>query len=322
MIETRQFTDSLSLFDPQQCLIDWNRGFAEEFADAALLLVRSVNVGQVRDACLLPERALDLSWATRGEPPHIFEYINNRECITVVQEVTANGNILRLARRSSAAPQLHPAMLDHSTDLLRSAALQISASILKRRDQEHVRLKELALTDGLTGVANRRYFEEMLINEWQRCRRNQSPLSVIFIDVDHFKRFNDLYGHLKGDGCLKAIASTIRENFTRPGDVVARYGGEEFTCLLPETDLPAASHIAEKIQLAVRSLNIPHGNSKVAPVVTISLGVATAELVVGDDSSALVSAADQSLYAAKASGRGRVCATTLPLQECPAKPLK
>lgn len=312
MTETRHFTDSFALFDAQQCLIDWNTGFAEEFADAAPLLVRGISARKVHAACLLPERALDLSWATRGEPPPLFEYINNRACISVAQELTASRNILRMARSFSAAPQLHPAMLDHSTELLRSAALQISASILKRRDQEHVRLNELALTDGLTGVANRRYFEEMLTNEWQRCRRNQSPLSVIFIDVDYFKRYNDLYGHLRGDGCLKAIASTLKANVNRPGDVVARYGGEEFTCLLPETDLSGAKHIAEKIQAAVRLLAIPHGKSKVAPVVTISLGVATAERVLGDDSSALVSAADQSLYAAKASGRGRVRSTSLP----------
>ncbi|MDN7131861.1 GGDEF domain-containing protein [Halomonas sp. MC140] len=195
-------------------------------------------------------------------------------------------------------------MPDQSAELLRSAALQISAAVLKHRDQETLRLNELALTDGLTGVANRRSFDELLGFEWKRCQRNQLPLSVVFIDIDFFKRYNDFYGHLQGDECLKAIAFSLKAVLNRPGDLVARYGGEEFICLLPETDLFGASHKAEELELAVRKLTIPHDKSEVAPVVTISLGVATAQQVTGEDPSALVSAADELLYQAKAEGRG------------------
>lgn len=304
MTNAPPFFQSFAIFDVEQRLVDWNSGFVEEFADAAPLLVKGLGARDIHAACLLPERALDLSWALNDAPPPVFEYINNRCSVSVVQELSVNGSIFRIAQSTHATPQLHPAMLDDSAELLRSTALQVSAAVLKRRDQETLRLNELALTDGLTGVANRRYFDELLSLEWKRCQRNQLSLSVIFIDIDFFKRYNDFYGHIKGDECLKAIASILKAVLNRPGDLVARYGGEEFTCLLPETGVFGASYKAEELELAVRALNIPHDKSEVAPIVTISLGVATAQQVTGEDPSALVSAADKLLYQAKAEGRG------------------
>lgn len=304
MTDGPAFFQSFAIFDAEQRLVDWNSGFVEEFADAGPLLVKGLGARDIHAACLLPERALDLSWALNDAPPSVFEYINNRCSISVAQELSVNGSIFRIAQSTHAAPQLHPAMPDQSAELLRSAALQISAAVLKHRDQETLRLNELALTDGLTGVANRRSFDELLGFEWKRCQRNQLPLSVVFIDIDFFKRYNDFYGHLQGDECLKAIAFSLKAVLNRPGDLVARYGGEEFICLLPETDLFGASHKAEELELAVRKLTIPHDKSEVAPVVTISLGVATAQQVTGEDPSALVSAADELLYQAKAEGRG------------------
>ncbi|SNY96659.1 diguanylate cyclase [Halomonas sp. hl-4] len=294
---------SFAIFDIEQRLIDWNLDFVEEFADAAPLLIKGLSARDIHAACLLPERALDLSWALNDAPPSAFEYINNRRSISVVQEISVNGSIFRIAQSTNAETQLHPAMPDQSAELLRSTALQISATVLKRRDQETLRLHELALTDGLTGVANRRYFDELLDSEWKRCKQGQLPLSVIFIDIDFFKRYNDLYGHVSGDECLKNIASSLRATLNRPRDLVARYGGEEFTCLLPETDLCGARHKAGELELAVKALAIPNGKSKVAPIVTISLGVATAQHVTGDNPLALVRAADKLLYQAKSDGR-------------------
>lgn len=300
------FSQSVAIFDAKECLVDWNAGFVEEFIDAASLLRKGVSARDVYAACLLPERALDLSWALNGVIPYPFEYINNRRSISVAQELGVNGNIFRFARNTMATPSLHPGMLDDSAELLRSTALKISASVLKRRDEENLRLHKLALTDSLTGVANRRYFDQLLDIEWQRCKRSQLPLSMIFIDIDFFKRYNDFYGHLRGDECIKTIASTLVANLHRTGDLVARYGGEEFTCLLPETDLSGATRKAVELELAVRALAMPHEKSEAAPIVTISLGIATAIKVVGDDASELVSAADQLLYDAKAAGRGCV----------------
>ncbi len=301
---------SFAIFDANLQLLDWSQGFAEEFADAAPILAPGVSANDIYSACLLPERALDFSWAAHANSPSPFEYINNRQSVRVTQELSANGCIFRLAQSTAQAPKLHPNLIDSSAELLRSSALQISATVLKQRNQEKSHLNELALKDGLTGVPNRRYFDELLVKEWQRCKRSQLPLSLIFIDVDYFKRYNDFYGHTQGDQCLKAIADILKANLKRPGDFLARYGGEEFVCLLPETALLGATQKAKELELAVRALAIPHEKSDAVPIVTISLGVATVPQVVSDDASALVQAADKLLYEAKASGRACVRAAS------------
>ncbi|WP_447957518.1 diguanylate cyclase [Vreelandella sp. EE7] len=298
------FNQSVAVFDDRGGLVDWNSGFTEEFADAATLLDHGVNARAISAACLLPERALDLSWSLDGEAPPAFEYINSRRSIRVTQHPGANGHVFRIAQCNRITPPLHPAMEDESTELLRSTVLQISAAVLKRREQENHRLLELALQDGLTLVANRRYFDELLNIEWQRCQKDELPLSVFFIDIDFFKRYNDIYGHPSGDECLKTIASTIKAHLNRPRDLVSRYGGEEFTCLLPATDLADATRKAIELEKAIRAMALPHIGSEVAPIVTISLGVATARHMEGGEASLLIRAADQLLYDAKAAGRG------------------
>ncbi len=167
-------------------------------------------------------------------------------------------------------------------------------------------LRELAFRDGLTGVANRRHFDQTLEAEWRRCRRSRQPLALIMIDIDHFKQFNDLYGHQSGDACMRTVASTLRAALTRSHDLVARYGGEEFVCLLPECDLPKARARAEVLRQAVQALAIAHGGSSVAPVVTVSCGVA-AQVPDGEHTpESLLARADANLYRAKAQGRNRV----------------
>ncbi|WP_311062882.1 GGDEF domain-containing protein [Halomonas sp. DWK9] len=296
----------MSLFDASGRLVDWNVGFNQEFGDATQVVALGVVAREISNACLLPERALDLSWLTEGVPPPPFEYINGRRRLLVTQSLGINGHIFRVARDMQDDPPLHPALLDESTELLRSSALKISAAVLKRREQENLRLHELALKDELTGVANRRYFNLMLEIESQRCRERELPLSVIFIDIDFFKRYNDVYGHPSGDECLKLIAATLRATLSRPGDIIARYGGEEFTCLLPGADLSDATRQANELERAVRALALEHEKSRVAPVVTISLGVATSTCLNAQEASLLIRVADQQLYEAKAAGRGCV----------------
>ena len=197
-------------------------------------------------------------------------------------------------------------------------AKPINPVIVRARVQTHLTLKlqsdllrSMALFDGLTGVPNRRKFDEQLVRDWRQSQREQTALSVILIDVDHFKRYNDHYGHQAGDAALQAVARVLDGTLKRPHDLLARYGGEEFVGVLPNTGLSEAVELAERMQTEVRALNLEHVGSPEAQVVTISLGVATVVARSDLAPQALVEAADQQLYAAKQAGRARVCAAAL-----------
>lgn len=168
-------------------------------------------------------------------------------------------------------------------------------------------LQQLAIQDGLTGIPNRRKFDETLSQEWQRMKRDKTRLGVVLCDIDYFKQYNDYYGHQKGDECLKQVAKTLAANIHRPGDLVARYGGEEFVILLPDTTTRGCQVIAERMRTAVESLGINHTKSSAYPSLTMSFGVAT--IIPGGDVAPelLLIPADEALYRAKASGRNRVC---------------
>jgi diguanylate cyclase (GGDEF)-like protein len=190
----------------------------------------------------------------------------------------------------------------------------VSPPVVRARVRTHVALKRqadllrsLAFNDGLTGVANRRWFDERLQLEWLRCRRNRQPLALILIDLDHFKAYNDHYGHQAGDDCLRAVAQAMRARLGRPGDLLARYGGEEFVCLLPETPLEGARRKADDLGQVVEALQIAHACATTASHVTISRGVAATVPSVDQSPAELVQRADEMLYAAKRSGRNRSC---------------
>lgn len=189
----------------------------------------------------------------------------------------------------------------------------VNPAVVKARVKTHLTLKwqadtlrNLASMDGLTGVPNRRVLDDRLRAEWRSCLRNRKALSLLMIDVDQFKSYNDHYGHLQGDECLKAIAKTLSQNVERSRDVLARFGGEEFVCLLPETDHAGAMHMAERLRQAIESLAIPHEKSTVADVVTVSLGLATQIPLEDSEGLPLLMAADEQLYRAKQHGRNRV----------------
>ncbi|SEG49907.1 diguanylate cyclase domain-containing protein [Marinobacterium lutimaris] len=175
-----------------------------------------------------------------------------------------------------------------------------------RLEQLNLELQGLVDRDGLTGVANRRRGDSYLDEVWVRLRREGDPLSVIMLDVDHFKAFNDNYGHQAGDYCLSAVAGALKAQLLRPGDLVARYGGEEFIVILPNTHKEGARDVGEKIRRAIEALEITHEHSSAGPVVTISAGFATAMPCRGGSSIDLVHEADQGLYKAKQQGRNRV----------------
>jgi len=170
-------------------------------------------------------------------------------------------------------------------------------------------LEHLAARDGLTGVANRRSFDETLEHEWRRERRDSLPLSLVMLDVDHFKRYNDAYGHQKGDECLRQIAAAMMEVAFRPGDLVARYGGEEFAVILPGIDIEGAGVVARRIQQCLAGLAIPHEQG-VGGRVTLSMGVAAADPGTAGNCQSLIAAADAALYRAKHKGRNRMVLAT------------
>ena len=168
-------------------------------------------------------------------------------------------------------------------------------------------LEGLAAQDGLTGLANRRTFDERLYNEWMRMAREKQPFSLILCDIDFFKKYNDYYGHQSGDACLKAVAGCIQESLQRPGDLAARYGGEEFAIILPSTPSQGGFQVAEKIRKAIFGLNMEHARSAVADRVTICMGVATTipPSSEGRLAESLLQAADQALYVSKKNGRNQ-----------------
>ena len=189
----------------------------------------------------------------------------------------------------------------------------INPTIVKARVDLHLKLKRqkdllarISMIDSLTGIANRRRFDETLALEWRRCHRSGTELSVIMIDVDYFKSFNDHYGHLAGDECLNQIAGAIAKEMHRGADLVARFGGEEFACLLPDTGYDACIGVAERIRDSISGLQIEHSKSSASPHVSISLGVATLIPDEGEQSWQLVDLADRRLYEAKENGRNRV----------------
>jgi diguanylate cyclase (GGDEF)-like protein/PAS domain S-box-containing protein len=183
----------------------------------------------------------------------------------------------------------------------------------KRIEHELVKMQKkleaLSFEDGLTGTSNRRHYDERLQAEWKGAQAAQQPLSLILLDIDHFKNYNDFYGHIQGDECLVRVASALKDICARPRDIVARYGGEEFVLLLPETTEAEAAVFAERCRAAIESLHIRHERSSTSTVVTASVGVGT--VIPPFESNALhfCDAVDKLLYAAKQEGRNRVRST-------------
>ncbi|MDP9018199.1 MAG: diguanylate cyclase, partial [Candidatus Eremiobacteraeota bacterium] len=193
-------------------------------------------------------------------------------------------------------------------ELLETCALYIAVALNSAiLESENIQLEKVASVDALTGVANRRSFDERLGFEWDLAQRRKHMLSMVLLDIDFFKAFNDAYGHIAGDACLKQVAQAAGRCVTRPSDVFARYGGEEFAIILPETNLTGAIATAERIRMAIDALGIPHQGSEIGRV-TASLGIAVCVPDAESTKEALVNAADKALYFAKSGGRNRVVA--------------
>jgi diguanylate cyclase (GGDEF)-like protein len=209
---------------------------------------------------------------------------------------------IELAQALEHLQQLKNQLQDHSYNLELEVSKRTAA--LEKANKE---LHRMVLLDGLTQVANRRHFDEYLQQQWTLLTRLQQPLALILADVDEFKRYNDQYGHLAGDDCLKQIAQSINLALKRPTDLVARYGGEEFAIVLPLTDIDGASQVAETITEVIAQLKILHVKSPTSDRVTLSLGISSIVPQVGLSLETLIATADNALYQAKQEGRNRYC---------------
>lgn len=217
----------------------------------------------------------------------------------------ANDYLVKLPDKIELIARIRSHAKQHLLQLERNAAFFALREMQKQLQKTNAELKRLSSLDGLTGIANRRVFDETLTKEWERALRHSTTLSLILIDIDYFKPYNDTYGHQQGDDCLCTVATALAETSSRPTDLVARYGGEEFVIIAPNTDIVGAETLAAKLSDVVKALKIEHKNSKVSDHITISLGVVTMSPGQDDNISDLVKFADKALYDAKETGRDK-----------------
>ncbi|OGT22320.1 MAG: diguanylate cyclase response regulator [Gammaproteobacteria bacterium RBG_16_57_12] len=230
-------------------------------------------------------------------------------------EAFANGAsdyLVKLPDRIEMVARIRAYSRSYMAQLERDMAYRELQDLQKKLEESNRKLEEsnkilhgLSVLDGLTGISNRRHFDEMLEQEWGRAVRDCKNISLILLDIDYFKKFNDNYGHQMGDECLQQVANCLSRSLKRTSDALARYGGEEFVVILPDTDAAGAVTIAEKLRSCIDTMNLTHEYSGVSDHVTISLGVATMSPNHGMQSKELVSKADEALYAAKKNGRNR-----------------
>lgn len=230
------------------------------------------------------------------------------QTMTVLSLAETDGDFTTKIREKEAFKYMDEDSRQFRTLQVLHRLVETSAKEIESMNQE---LASLARKDSLTGLANRRRFDEMLQKEMKRLSRSGNVLSLIMLDVDYFKKYNDAYGHVSGDDCLRGLAQVIRETVKRPSDVAARYGGEEFACILPETDHQGALKLAEEMRTAVEKLDFPHSESEIADHVTVSVGVLTVYCDKADLPQQIVETCDELLYQAKKLGRNRVAARNM-----------
>lgn len=219
--------------------------------------------------------------------------------------IGANDYLVKLPDRIELIARIRYHSAGYLSHIQRDEAYRALRRSQQQLMETNLELQRLTNVDGLTGLSNRRYFEEFFETEWRHALRTREPISLLMIDIDHFKQYNDTYGHLAGDEVLRSVAKAIKDTFCRPKDLAVRMGGEEFVVVLPQTPLEDLITFGEDVVHVVEGLGIPHASSSVASVVTISVG-GTAYIPATDDQpSAFLEAADRAMYEAKRSGRNR-----------------
>jgi diguanylate cyclase (GGDEF)-like protein len=278
------------------------------------MMIAFIGVGMVMRMWLMTvQPTLSFLWPTLiiGLVFIIYIYLPVRfllaAAISTVFSVVASAWWLLIAETGLPLDQMLRAMVWLAfANALGFIAANSSQRGQRMRYAQSLLLRELLSTDAMTGIGNRRRFDDALDREWRRCSRSGKPLSLLMIDVDHFKAYNDHHGHLQGDECLRNVAQLLVESVGRPADLVARYGGEEFVCLLPEIGEEGARAVAAKFMMGVARASIPHAALPADARLTISIGAATCTEVARQTPGALVALADKLLYDAKRAGRDRV----------------
>jgi len=283
----------LAIYDPQDRLMAFNR----EATELKLYRAGGDLIGQSYETLI--RRSLE-----RGEIPDAL----GREEEWLRQRLAGRGKLSTpLLRYTADGRWMHFYEIGTPSGCLVMMRLEVSELVHKTMalEQSNEQLEHLSTTDALTGLANRRSFDDALQSEWQRSGRQHQPLSLLMIDVDHFKRYNDHYGHIAGDACLRQMAGILSDCAQRSGELVARYGGEEFALLLPGANCDEACVVAQRCMDVLAKARIRHDNSPVSPWLTCSIGVATVVATPELVSESLVRCADEALYRVKSAGRAR-----------------
>ncbi|MCR4303598.1 MAG: diguanylate cyclase [Gallionella sp.] len=245
--------------------------------------------------------------ATSGTPVIILSSREDPKDKSHAFEIGASDYLVKLPDKIELVARIRAHSKTYMLQMQRDAAYLEMQKLQEQLTESNEILQRLSTLDGLTGIANRRHFDATLQSEWKMGLRQKTPLSLIMVDIDFFKKFNDGYGHQGGDDCLKEVAQTLDETISRPGDFIARYGGEEFVIILPRTDAKGAAVIAEQLRANVEAKHIAHAYSSVADHVSISLGIATMKPDNSGKPENLIAKADEALYKAKEAGRNRFC---------------
>ncbi|MER2534386.1 MAG: diguanylate cyclase [Rhizobiaceae bacterium] len=219
--------------------------------------------------------------------------------------VGANDYLVKLPDRIELIARIRYHSAGYLSQIQRDEAYRALRRSQQQLMETNLELQRLTNVDGLTGLSNRRYFEEYFETEWRHAMRTREPISLLMIDIDHFKQYNDTYGHLAGDEVLRSVARAIKDTFSRPRDLAVRMGGEEFVVILPQTTLDELTALGNEAVRVVEGLAIPHSSSTVAEVVTISVGGTAYVPKPEDQPSGFLEAADRAMYEAKRSGRNR-----------------
>jgi len=278
----------------------------------AIAIAKAVKPTVILQDLVMPNvNGLDLVRQYRADPATVgipIIVLSTKEEPTVKSDAFkagANDYLVKLPDRIELIARIRYHSMAYLIHLQRDEAYRALHESQQQLSKTNLELERLTNVDGLTGLSNRRYFNEYMDAEWKRAVRSPSPLSILMIDVDHFKQYNDTYGHIAGDEVLRQVAREIKQSCRRSTDLAARYGGEEFAVILPATPFIEIGRLGDKLCQAVEALNLPHGASSTGEHVTISVGGATMIPRHGESFVPLVDAADKALYEAKRGGRNR-----------------
>ncbi|MEN8231091.1 MAG: diguanylate cyclase [Thermodesulfobacteriota bacterium] len=279
----------------------------------AIKLAAEINATVILQALVMPEvdglmmvRYFRVNKATAKIPIIVLSTKDDASIKSEAFTIGANDYMVKLPDKIEMIARIRYHSKAYITQLERDEAFCALEESRAKLAEANFALQKLSTLDGLTGIANRRSFDEALQKEWSRSIRGEKSIGLIMLDIDFFKLYNDHYGHQGGDDCLKRIAKGLESAIHRETDLLARYGGEEFSAVLPDTDLNGAIKVAEEMRLKIKDLRIEHAKSKVTDIVSISIGVSAVTPSPGMNQEVLIAAADQALYKAKEEGRDMV----------------